>query len=53
MTSDELNDLWDRLTEWMHCIGDPRSDKWAHVCETRRLVEVELWAEYEERPRRA
>lgn len=50
MTSEELHDLWARLTAWLRSL-DPRSDKWAQICETRRLVEVELWTEYQERPR--
>ncbi len=50
MTCEELHDLWRRLTEWLRCIKDMRSDKWYHVCETRRLVEVELWEEYQEKP---
>lgn len=49
MTADELKDLWHRLTEWMRCT-DHSTNKWAHICETRRLVEVELWNEHKERP---
>ncbi len=44
MTSEELHDLWQRLTEWMRSI-DPRSEKWFKIYEARDLVEKELWPE--------